>query len=1054
MKRKLKKTPNSVKGSSLLRQGGASLGRGGYKASQVVIQRNPYCEVKLKIGTVNVGSMAKRSGEVAEMAHRRGLDFCCLQETRWKGEQARKIGGEGMWYKFYWKGCEQGVSGVGILVAERWIDKVIEVKRFSERIMLLRVIVGKSVVCLVSVYAPQVGRGQEEKEEFYTLLRQVLSGVSDSERMVVCGDWNGHVGPRSDGFEGVHGGKGFGRRNEEGELLLEFADAMELVVMNTWFQKPESRLVTYESGGCKTVVDYVLVRKRDRTMVWNVGSVPYEACIPQHKLMVCEVRVKEQLKSTRKTIVSKCKVWKLRDGDTGKTFQNKVTDIAASRVKGDVEVEWKGLKDCLMSVAEEVCGKTKGRKKHKETWWWNEDVAKVIAEKRRLFQLWKESGKDNDKDAYCEAKKEAKRVVYKAQEAERHKFSESLHKADEKRKLFKFAKRIVGQNKDVAGGTCVKDKDGKIVVEESRIKEVWRDYFEKISNEEFDWNKDSLEKSSEVSGPAECISLEEVRDAVAAMKVGKAAGPSGVVAEMLKAAGEAGVQWVTDLCNSIVKEGRIPDDWKKSWLLCLYKGKGDALDCGSYRGIKLLDQVMKVFERVIEKRVRGIVKVDGMQFGFRAGKSTTDAIFIVRQIQEKFLAKKKDLWMAFVDLEKAFDRVPRDVLWWALRKKGVDEWLVSVIRSMYAGATTSVKLSEGESAEFEVKVGVHQGSVLSPLLFITVMDALSDEFKEGLPWELLYADDLVLIAETEEALMVKIKTWKDGIEMKGLRVNMGKTKVMRCQVGVGKVDNSGKFPCGVCHKGVGTNSIQCMACRKWIHKKCSNVKGRLKADSSYKCATCLSGGPVKMSVKELTVGTDGKLECVERFCYLGDMISAGGGAEDAARARVRCAWNKFRELSPILTTRGASLRLKGKIYKACVQSVMVYGSETWAMKVDDMQRLERAERMMMRWMCGVSLKDRVRIEDLRQRLCSDSVSDVVRRGRLRWFGHVERKSADDWVSACRNLVVEGVRGRGRGRKTWNECVKDDLGKLGLTREDAQDRFAWRVGVYGKPSNPC
>ena len=77
-----------------------------------------------------------------------------------------------------------------------------------------------------------------------------------------------------------------------------------------------------------------------------------------------------------------------------------------------------------------------------------------------------------------------------------------------------------------------------------------------------------------------------------------------------------------------------------------------------------------------------------MQFGFRAGRGTTEAIFIVRQIQEQFLAKKQQLWMAFVDLEKAFDRVPREVLWWALRKKGVDEWLVKAIQAMYEGAIT------------------------------------------------------------------------------------------------------------------------------------------------------------------------------------------------------------------------------------------------------------------------------------------------------------------------------------------------------------------------------
>ena len=135
--------------------------------------------------------------------------------------------------------------------------------------------------------------------------------------------------------------------------------------------------------------------------------------------------------------------------------------------------------------------------------------------------------------------------------------------------------------------------------------------------------------------------------------------------------------------------------------------------CGSYMVIKLLEHAMKVLERLIEGRVRKIVKIDSKQFGFMAGRSTTDAIFMVRQLQEKYLAKNKELWIAFVDLEKAYDRVPREVVWRALRCLGVDELIVSVIRAMYEDATTRVKLNGRESNAFSVRVGVHQGSVLS-----------------------------------------------------------------------------------------------------------------------------------------------------------------------------------------------------------------------------------------------------------------------------------------------------------------------------------------------------
>lgn len=357
--------------------------------------------------------------------------------------------------------------------------------------------------------------------------------------------------------------------------------------------------------------------------------------------------------------------------------------------------------------------------------------------------------------------------------------------------------------------------------------------------------------------------------------------------------------------------------------------------------------------------------------------------------------------MAFVDLEKAFDRVPREVVWWALRRLGVEEWLVTVIRSMYEGVSTAVKTKDGESDGFEVKVGVHQGSVLSPLLFIIVLEALSKEFCVGLPWELFYADDLCLIAETEEELMKKIKCWKDAMKLKGLRVNMDKTKVMCCKLRTGQVENSGKWPCAVCKRGVGANSINCTVCKQWVHKRCSGLTGSLNVDG-FECRRCVNGGERGEVKKEMEIDCDGKVECVSKFCYLGDMLGSGGGAEEASRARVRCAWAKFRELSPILTERGASLKVKGKLYSTYVQCGLMYGSETWAMKVEDMQRLERTENMMIRWMCRVTLGDRKTSEELRQRLGIVSVTDRVRQGRLRWFGHVERKDKGDWVSACRD----------------------------------------------------
>src|SRR5215813_5494956 len=160
------------------------------------------------------------------------------------------------------------------------------------------------------------------------------------------------------------------------------------------------------------------------------------------------------------------------------------------------------------------------------------------------------------------------------------------------------------------------------------------------------------------------------------------------------------------------------------------------------------------------------------------GKGTTDAIFIVSQMQKKYRSKGKCLYMAFVDLKKAFDRIPREVLRWAMRQLKVDEWLVSAVMVMYDGVTTVVRTPFGDSDSFPVRVGVHQGSILSPLLFAMVMEAITKNTRAGLPYELLYADDLVLLAESMDELISKIQRWKKVLERKGMKVNVAKTKVM------------------------------------------------------------------------------------------------------------------------------------------------------------------------------------------------------------------------------------------------------------------------------------
>jgi len=137
------------------------------------------------------------------------------------------------------------------------------------------------------------------------------------------------------------------------------------------------------------------------------------------------------------------------------------------------------------------------------------------------------------------------------------------------------------------------------------------------------------------------------------MENGKAVGPDNLPVEVWKSLGITGIEYLKQELNKIMQEEKIPDEWRKSTLMPIFKNKGDIMECGNYRGIKLISHSMKLNERVQESRLMNIVEISEEQFGFMKGKSTTDAIFVLRQLQEKFREGQEELHGVFIDLEKA-----------------------------------------------------------------------------------------------------------------------------------------------------------------------------------------------------------------------------------------------------------------------------------------------------------------------------------------------------------------------------------------------------------------
>ncbi|GJS59760.1 retrovirus-related pol polyprotein LINE-1 [Tanacetum coccineum] len=260
----------------------------------------------------------------------------------------------------------------------------------------------------------------------------------------------------------------------------------------------------------------------------------------------------------------------------------------------------------------------------------------------------------------------------------------------------------------------------------------------------------------------------------------KAVGPDQIPIEAWRSLGDEGIFWLSSLFDKIFTSAKKPEEWRLSDVIPIFKNKGDAQVCNNYRGIKLLSHTMKLWERVIEKRQRRETTVSENQFSFMPGQSSVEAIYLIKSLIKKYRERQKDLHMAFLDLEKAYDNVPRELIWKILVDKGTLMRYIRVIRDMYDGAKTCVRTSIKNIEFFLVEVGLHQGLAISPYLFALILDELSRGIQEYIPWCLIFSDDIALVLELVEGLNTKLKNWRAALEDNGLRVSREKTEYLRC----------------------------------------------------------------------------------------------------------------------------------------------------------------------------------------------------------------------------------------------------------------------------------
>lgn len=550
----------------------------------------------------------------------------------------------------------------------------------------------------------------------------------------------------------------------------------------------------------------------------------------------------------------------------------------------------------------------------------------------------------------------------------------------------------------------IKAKDKKVLVEEEEIVNRWKEYFEELLNkEDTEGTEDEgdIELSNELPQNHESlITRKELDIALRKIKPAKAPGVDEVAPEFIKYLGERGRKELLDIMNEAWERGIIPEDWKYGVILPIHK-KGDSKECDNYRGITLLTTALKVYETILECRLRERVekKLSDIQSGFRPDHSIQDHIFTVQQVLEKKLAKNKKVFTCFIDMKKAFDSISRAKIWESLRKKGVDEGLVRAIKSIYKETYNVVRTCNVLSEKFKTSEGVRQGSVLSPLLFICAMDDAIRHCQERMqrfrvgyrelqPTYLqacAFADDIVLFANSEENMQKSVKIWKDALAAQKLELNVEKTKVVMIgnEAGVASVTADGEV-----------------------------------------------------------------IEQVQAYKYLGSVINSRGNSEDELMARIKAANRLYAALRrKFLDHKEITQETKISIFKSMYLPVLLHGGENWILTGRQEKQIQAMEMKYLRRVIGARRIDKKRNEDIRKQLHVKSAKLYLEEKKLRWFGHLVRMEENRQVKKIWETRPEGKNKRGRPKTTWNATVEKILIEAGETwhsaKHIARDRTQWR-----------
>ena len=976
------------------------------------------CKHPLKLSTFNIRTLkvkdidsrqidaVLKTNELCNKLKQYGIEICGIQETRIKHptEERNTIAAraEAFGYTLHtasaWENDAQAATGgLGIILGKTAEDLLISVERLSDRIIKAR-FRGNPAMTVIVAYAPTENATEDDKDIYYNHLRAAIEDVPLHNFLAVLTDANARLGPADALFAYDK------ETNRNGKRLLEIMEDYQLLAANTLFQKGKGKQWTWKSPlHTYHQMDYILVRSKWRNSVTNCEAYnTFGSLYSDHRVVTASVTL--SLRKSKPSNAAKVTRYNWSDLATNNELQesyevevrNRYQVLQVEDEDGHKVPDYDKFLSACTEAAEKCLTKVPKQKKKDRSL-----DPRVKAVREEVEQAYKAYLADSNKESLCDKYKDKKKELFNTyaiiEEEElisKIKRVELAHERSQHGEAWKLINSVTGR-KSAQSSKLKADSP------EERVK-LWHTHFYNllgnppVISEEDTPIKTVSETVLEIS--EEPFTEAEYAKAKKAIRCGKACGNDGITPELLKYGGLDDV--LLGFVNEAYESGHIPEQWKTLIIVTVPKS-GDLTKPDNYRGISLISVVMKLYNRMLLNRLRPVLDplLRNSQNGFRQGRTTVGHLLAIRRLLEGVKRHNLSCAMTFIDFKKAFDTIHRGKLMDILRAYGVPEKVVTAIAATYSQTWAKVRTPDGETEPFQILAGVLQGDTLAPFLFIIALDYALRSAIDGKEEELGFT----LATQKSKRIRAKMITDLDFAD----DINLISDTVEKASKLLAEVER------------------QCRMIGLQINSKKTKF--------------------MPLNAGDETVATlDGSLlEVVDDYKYLGGWIAS---TEHDIKVRRALAWKALHSMQRVWRSTMDD-KLKRRLFVATVESVLLYGAETWTLTVQLEKALDGVYTRMLRIALNVSWEDHMRNIELYGDL--PRLSDKIRERRMGFAAHCLRHPELP-AGALVLWEPDRVNGRVSKRDTYIDNLKRDVG-LPKTKETTGElqNLMENEGVWGR-----